>query len=165
MISKAIAVAPARPPIMPPSAMRSLFLAYVAQANGLVHSPRFYNTVTVNCTTLIYHMMKRIDGNLPLDYRLLLSGYLPGYVYKAGGLDSRYTLAQLRACYPTGLVVAERGQWRSPWSIQSGVADYIETTMEQVKLPMPTRLLAYRWRTSVPDSTANCAAIHAIVHR
>ena len=82
---------------MPPSAMRSLFLAYVAQANDLVHSPRFYNTVTVNCTTLIYHMMKRIDSNLPLDYRLLLSGYLPGYVFKAGGLDSRYTLAQLRA--------------------------------------------------------------------
>ena len=75
------------------------------------------------------------------------------------------SLAQLRACYPTGLVVAEHGQWRSPWSIQSGVADYIETTMEQVKLPMPTRLLAYRWRTSVPDSTANCAAIQAIVHK
>jgi hypothetical protein len=77
--------------------MRSLFLAYVAQANGLVRTPRFYNTVTVNCTTLIYQMMKRIDGHLPLDYRLLLSGYLPGYVYQVGGLDRRYTLDQLRS--------------------------------------------------------------------
>jgi hypothetical protein len=82
---------------MPEADMRSLFLAYVAQANDLVHTPRFYNTVTVNCTTLIYHMMKRIDGNLPLDYRLLLSGYLPGYVYQVGGLDQRYTLEQLRS--------------------------------------------------------------------
>jgi hypothetical protein len=82
---------------MPIADMRSLFLAYVGQANRLVHTPRFYNTVTVNCTTLIYHMMKRIDGNLPLDYRLLLSGYLPGYVYKVGGLDMRYTLGQLRS--------------------------------------------------------------------
>jgi Domain of unknown function (DUF4105) len=82
---------------MPKADMRSLFLAYVAQANDLVHTPRFYNTVTVNCTTLIYHMMKRIDGKLPLDYRLLLSGYLPGYVYKVGGLDRRYTLEQLRS--------------------------------------------------------------------
>ncbi len=77
--------------------MCALFLAYVDQANRLVRTPRFYNTVTVNCTTLIYHMMKRIVGNLPLDYRLLFSGYLPSYVYKVGGLDTRYTLAQLRA--------------------------------------------------------------------
>jgi hypothetical protein len=82
---------------MPKADMRSLFLAYVAQANDLVHTPRFYNTVTVNCTTLIYHMMKRIDGHLPLDYRLLLSGYLPSYVYKVGGLDRRYTLEQLHS--------------------------------------------------------------------
>jgi hypothetical protein len=40
--------------------------------------------------------MKRIVGHLPLDYRLLLSGYLPGYVYKVGGLDTRYSLEELR---------------------------------------------------------------------
>jgi len=82
---------------MPKADMRALFLAYVDQANRLVQTPRFYNTVTVNCTTLIYHMMKRIIGYLPLDYRLLFSGYLPSYVYKVGGLDRRYTLDQLRA--------------------------------------------------------------------
>jgi hypothetical protein len=82
---------------MPTADMRSLFLAYVAQANSLLNAPRFYNTVTVNCTTLVYHMMRRIDGNLPLDYRLLFSGYLPSYIYKLGGLDTRYTLEQLRS--------------------------------------------------------------------
>src|SRR6202011_265185 len=45
---------------LPVSAMRSLFLGYVGEANSLVQTPRFYNTVTVNCTTLVYHMMKRI---------------------------------------------------------------------------------------------------------
>lgn len=83
---------------LPRSKLRSLFLAYVAQANGLVQAPRFYNTVTVNCTTLIYHMLKHIvPGKLPLDYRLLFSGYLPSYVYKIGGLDPGYTLEQLRS--------------------------------------------------------------------
>jgi hypothetical protein len=82
---------------VPVGTMRSLFLAYVGQANGLVHAPRFYNTITVNCTTLVYHMMRHIVGYLPMDYRLLLSGYLPSYVYKVGGLDTRYTLEQLRA--------------------------------------------------------------------
>jgi hypothetical protein len=81
---------------MPAEAIRSLFLGYVGEANSLIDSPRFYNTITANCTTLVYHMMKRIVGYLPLNYRILLDGYLPGYVYEVGGLDSRYTLDQLR---------------------------------------------------------------------
>jgi hypothetical protein len=82
---------------MPVSAMRSLFLGYTDEANALVGTPRFYNTITVNCTTLVYHMMKRIVGYLPLSYRLLVSGYLPEYVYSVGGLDQRYSLEDLRA--------------------------------------------------------------------
>jgi hypothetical protein len=81
---------------MPAPAMRSLFLSYVEQANALVRTPRFYNTVTVNCTTLVYQMMERIVGYLPLSYRLILSGYLPEYVYRVGGLDRRYSLQELR---------------------------------------------------------------------
>jgi hypothetical protein len=81
---------------LPQEAMRSLFLGYVGEANSLVDSPRFYNTITVNCTTLVYQMMKRIVGRLPLDYRLLFSGYLPEYVYRVGGLDHRHSLEELR---------------------------------------------------------------------
>lgn len=82
---------------MPRAAMRSLFIAYVEQANALERVPRFYNTVTVNCTTLVYHMMQRIVGRLPFDYRVVFTGYLPSYVYRVGGLDHRYSLQQLRA--------------------------------------------------------------------
>jgi hypothetical protein len=81
---------------MPRPDMRSLFIGYVDQANELVTTPRFYNTITVNCTTLVYHMMKRIVGYLPFDYRVIFTGYLPAYVYKVGGLDRRYPLAELR---------------------------------------------------------------------
>lgn len=80
-----------------PEAQRSLFLAYVNEANKLRQKPRFYHTLTANCTTLIWHMMRRIVPGLPLDYRLLLSGYIPGYVYDVGGLDSRYALSELQA--------------------------------------------------------------------
>jgi hypothetical protein len=82
---------------MPVPAMRSLFLGYVGEANDLVRTPRFYNTLTANCTILVYHMMQRIVGYLPMDYRLLLSGYLPEYVYRVGGLDRHYPLRELRA--------------------------------------------------------------------
>jgi hypothetical protein len=82
---------------MPVSAIRSLFLAYIDQANNLVHAPRFYNTVTANCTTLVYHMMKRIISPLQWNYSLLLTGYLPEYVYRIGGLNSHYSFQELRA--------------------------------------------------------------------
>ncbi len=82
---------------LPVRDMRLLFLGYVGEANQLVGTPRFYNTITVNCTTLVYQMMQGIVGHLPLDYRLLLSGYLPEYVYGVGGLDRRYKLEELRA--------------------------------------------------------------------
>ena len=80
-----------------PANMRSLFLAYIAEANRLKNTPRWYNTVTVNCTMLVYHMMTRIVGHLPLSYRLLLSGYLPEYVYEVGGFERRISLDELRS--------------------------------------------------------------------
>jgi hypothetical protein len=81
---------------LPIAAMRSLFLGYIGEANDLEIAPRFYNTITVNCTTLVYHMMRRIVGRLPLSYRLLFSGYMPEYVYGVRGLDRRYSLEELR---------------------------------------------------------------------
>ena len=74
--------------------MRSLFLAYVEAANQLADTPRFYNTVSSNCTTLVYRMGKRLDPGLPLDIRLLLTGYLAGYLYDAGALDHRLSLSE-----------------------------------------------------------------------
>jgi hypothetical protein len=82
---------------MPLFAMRSLFLSYLGESTSLVTTPRFYNTITANCTTLVYHMMTRIVGYLPLNYRILLTGYFPAYVYGVGGLDRRFPLAELRA--------------------------------------------------------------------
>jgi hypothetical protein len=41
--------------------------------------------------------MSRIVGHLPLSWQLLVSGYLPEYVYRVGGLDQRHPLEELRA--------------------------------------------------------------------
>jgi hypothetical protein len=76
---------------------RALFLAYVEEANSLVRAPRFYHTISGNCTTLVYCKLRRILGRLPFSYRVLLSGYLPEYLYDVRLLDRRYRLAELRA--------------------------------------------------------------------
>ena len=81
---------------MTPAAMRSLFVSYVEAANDLARVPRFYNTVTSNCTTIVYRMAKRIDGALPFDLRLLLTGYLPEYLRDAGALDRRLGVDEWR---------------------------------------------------------------------
>lgn len=82
---------------MPAPAMRALFEQYLDEAEALRATPRFYQTLTANCTTIVYAMMQRIVPGLPLDLRLLLSGYLPGYVQEVGALTPGYSLQELQA--------------------------------------------------------------------
>jgi hypothetical protein len=82
---------------MPPAAMRSLFLSYLDEAHALAQKPSFYNTLTANCTTIVFGMAQHIMGGLPLDYRLLASGYLPEYLHDLGALTPGQDLASLRA--------------------------------------------------------------------
>lgn len=81
---------------MSEGAMRSLFLSYVEEAASLRETPRFYDTLTANCTTIVFEMARRIVPGLPLDYRLLASGYLPEYLFDIGALDQRNDLEALR---------------------------------------------------------------------
>ncbi len=82
---------------LPQPEMRSLFLAYLGEADALVRAPSFYNTLTANCTTIVYALARRIVPGLPMDYRLLASGYLPDYLYDVGGLTPGYDMQALRA--------------------------------------------------------------------
>ena len=81
---------------MPPEMMRSLFLAYLVEGEQLKQEPRFYNTLTANCTTIIYQMARRISPGLPLDWRLLASGYLDRYLYDLGALQGQGGFDALR---------------------------------------------------------------------
>lgn len=82
---------------MPPAAMRSLLLGYVDTAQQLRRTPRFYNTLTGNCTTVVFEMARRIEPGLPVDARLLASGYLPGYLQDVGALTPGVPLDVLRS--------------------------------------------------------------------
>lgn len=75
---------------------RELFRSFVLQANQLAEEPRFYHTITGNCTTIVFSMMRQIVDGLPLDRRLLLTGYLPAYVYEVGGMTPGVSLPELQ---------------------------------------------------------------------
>ena len=81
---------------MPLDNARSLFLAYVKRANQLHDKPRFYHTLTGNCTTIVFQMARRIVPGLPLDYRQLASGYLPEYFFDLHVLQGAHSAAQYR---------------------------------------------------------------------
>lgn len=81
---------------MPKDAARRLFLEYVRRMNELHETPRFYNTATTNCTTTAL-VNNRVNGAASLlNWKILLSGYLPQLVHERGRLDQSVTFAELR---------------------------------------------------------------------
>ena len=81
---------------VPPQKARPLLLEYVADANGLAKAPRFYNSITTNCTTTIVKMMRAVGDTMPFNWRFIVNGYLPDYAYQRGALDTRIPLPELK---------------------------------------------------------------------
>lgn len=96
---------------IPPAALRPLFLGYLDEAEGIRRAPRFYNSLTSNCTTIVFDLARRIAPSLPLDYRLLLSGHFAEYVYAHGGLVPGFDYRQLHAA---GRITARARAYRGP---------------------------------------------------
>jgi hypothetical protein len=80
-----------------PQTARRLLMSYVAMANAAAATPEWYNTLTTNCTTVIFGMARVLDPGVPRDWRVLFSGYLPGYLYDAGFLRRDVPLKRLVA--------------------------------------------------------------------
>jgi hypothetical protein len=79
-----------------PEAARRLFLEYIDKINQLRDSPEFYNTLTTNCTTDVWLLVRALSGRFPLDWRVLLSGYFPEYAYDLGSLDTSLPFEALK---------------------------------------------------------------------
>lgn len=78
---------------MPAAERKALFIEYLNQADELRNEAKWYNTLTSNCTTLVFDMVQAINPQkLPKDYRLLASGYLPNYLYDLKALNQNYSM-------------------------------------------------------------------------
>jgi hypothetical protein len=80
-----------------PEAARTVLLQYVAEANELAERPAFYNSLTTNCTTAVVKLIRTAGGTLPFDWRLIVNGYLPGYLYDHGAVVTTIPLSELMA--------------------------------------------------------------------
>jgi hypothetical protein len=75
---------------------QQLFLEYLREINALREHPQWYNSLTTNCTNSIWLNSRVIPGHLPYSWQILLSGYLPEFLYRHGRLDTRLPFAELQ---------------------------------------------------------------------
>ena len=75
---------------------RRVFLDYIRDINEVREHPRFYNTLTTNCTTMILAHAAVNPGHLPYSWKVLLSGYTPEYAYDMGRFDRSLPFAELK---------------------------------------------------------------------
>jgi hypothetical protein len=78
-----------------PDRARLLLLEYVADSNALAKRPRFFNSITANCATSVFKLVRAAGGTYPLDWRLIINGFLPGYLYDHGAVDTSIPLDEL----------------------------------------------------------------------
>jgi Domain of unknown function (DUF4105) len=76
--------------------IRRLFVEYLRKINELHEKPAFYNTMLDNCTTAIWFNTRVNPGHLPFSWKILLSGYVPEYLYESKSLDNQHPFEALQ---------------------------------------------------------------------
>jgi Domain of unknown function (DUF4105) len=107
---------------------RRLFLDYIREINSLAEKPEFYNALTTNCTTSILTHTRVNQGNLPLSWKVLLSGFVPQYLYERGAIDTSLPFEELKR--------------RSHINAAAQAADTAPDFSQRIRatLPMPPKL-------------------------
>ena len=75
--------------------LRRVFLDYIKAMNQLRDRAAYYNTLTTNCTTNVLFHTRVNPESPPMSWKILLSGYVPDYLYELGRLDTSRSLADL----------------------------------------------------------------------
>lgn len=84
-----------------PDQARSLLVDMLSRANQLAREPDFYGTIRQNCTTsLVRHINKVLEDDIPFSGRLLFNGYSDKLAYERGNIRHDLPFEKLKpACY------------------------------------------------------------------
>jgi hypothetical protein len=80
-----------------PEDARRGFLEYMRAINELVRRPAWYNTASSNCTGNIWVHAAVNPGRVPFSWKILLSGFVPEYLYEMNRLVPGVPFDELRA--------------------------------------------------------------------
>lgn len=76
---------------------RRLLGEYVADCNRLASEARFYHTILINCTTQVVRLVRAAGHRLPIDWRMVVSGYIPEYLHRIGRTVDKRPFPAVRA--------------------------------------------------------------------
>jgi hypothetical protein len=79
----------------PPDQARALLKEYVVESTALAEQSKFYNSITANCATVVFKLVRAAGSTLPFDWRLVVNGFLPGYLYDHGAVVTTMPLSEL----------------------------------------------------------------------
>jgi hypothetical protein len=80
-----------------PEGVRRLLLVYLDRINELAEDPEFYHLLSNSCTVNIVRYANAAGRQGRFDVRHLLNGYVDGYLYASGRVDTTLPFADLRA--------------------------------------------------------------------
>ncbi len=75
------------PLTLSPAQLRKIFLSYLALGNRLARRARFYNTLTANCTTIVWQLVRVGAPEFGWHRSVLLSGLLPDWLHRVGLIE------------------------------------------------------------------------------
>ncbi len=79
-----------------PENARQLFLVYLKRVNALADRPEFYNLLSNSCTINILRYANAAGRVRSFDIRHFLNGWIDGYLYNAGWLNTTISFEELR---------------------------------------------------------------------
>jgi Domain of unknown function (DUF4105) len=79
-----------------PDDARRLLLVYLARINELADRPEFYHLLTNSCTINIVRYANAVGRTGRLDIRHMLNGWIDGYLYYSGRIDTALPFEELR---------------------------------------------------------------------
>ena len=102
---------------------RRLFVEYMNKVNALTTQPEFYNTVATNCTGNIWLHSQVNPKSVPYSWKILLSGYVPEYLYEHDRLDTTLPFPEL--------------QRRSRVNVAAQAADRVADFSRRIRVGLP----------------------------
>lgn len=75
---------------------RALLVDYLEEMNRLVNSPRWYNALVDNCTTVIRQHQRHVAYGKTFDWRIIVNGYIDELGYERGTIDTSLPFDELR---------------------------------------------------------------------
>ncbi len=79
-----------------PDDARRLLLVYLVRINELADRPEFYHLLTNSCTINIVRYANAVGRTGRLDIRHMLNGWIDGYLYYSGRIDTTLPFEELR---------------------------------------------------------------------